>query len=365
MLSKIKNSFDRVFKKHAENGTADRQFARAALPIGVVLILSAVLIGLVYYYYPSRVSAPEDEPGIVEAEDTYAPRALDGIEVASEMSNTMPRAIMIENHWESRPPSGLSKASLVFEAPAEAGITRFLAVYDGTVSVDEIGPVRSARDYYIDWAAELNSLFAHVGGSPQALAKIPTANIHDLNQFFNGTYFWRWNERYAPHNVYTNTDLLRDAIDAKGLEDISEYQAWRYKEDRPSEMPGAKEIIIDYSTPEYKTRWVWASDTNEYLRFHDEEQHFDRDGSEIKAKNIIAILTEAHVIDYEGRLKMRTTGKGKAWVFRDGEVMEATWSKPEGDSRLRLYDVTGRDIEMNRGTTWVEVVTSRWKLEWE
>ena len=76
------------------------------------------------------------------------------------------------------------------------------------------------------------------------------------------------------------------------------------------------------------------------------------------------VQTEAYVLDREGRLNLRTLGKGKAWVFRDGEVVEATWSKPTADSRLKFYDVTGRDIDFNRGSTWVQVITNRWDLKW-
>lgn len=365
MCAKLENIFRRVFKKHAEENNRDKEisFLSVLLPIGVVFILSAGIIAGFYYWGPEDTN--EDLVDDAEEEIIYDYRKLDGLAVNSEQANSLAWAIMIENHWESRPPSGLFDAGIVFEVPVEAGITRFMAIYDAADEIDEIGPVRSARDYYLDWASEFGALYAHVGGSPQALSEIPDANIYDLNQFFNGRYFWRSSDRYAPHNVYTNSELLQKAMRDKGIGEIYDYKAWRFKDDRPSEDPGAGIIEIDFSVPEYLVRWEWASSTNDYIRFNGDEAHVDADGSEIRARNIAVVQTESYVLDHEGRINLRTLGKGKAWVFRDGEVVEATWSKPDKESRLRFYDVTGRDIEMNRGNTWVEVITNRWGFKWD
>jgi len=364
MRVNLQNILGRVFKKHAEAGMTDKGVNpwSMLLPVGVVLILSAAIVAA-FYFYGGKGNGDEAEPPADETPSVVF-RKLDGRAISADHANATPWAIMIENHWESRPPSGLSKASIIFEAPVEAGITRFLAIYDSADMIEEIGPVRSARDYYIDWASEFGAIYGHVGGSPQALEKIPKANIYDLNQFFNGRYYWRSDDRYAPHNVYTNSELLQKAMNDKGINQAFDFQSWRFKEDRIRENPGPTEIDIDFSVPEYFVHWQWASSTNEYIRYNDGEVQADADGSGILAKNIAVILTESYVLDREGRLNLRTLGKGKAWVFRDGEVVEATWSKPEANSRLKFYDVTGRDIEMNRGSTWVEVITNRWNLKW-
>ncbi|NIV72915.1 MAG: DUF3048 domain-containing protein [Calditrichae bacterium] len=365
MRANLTNIYRRVFKKHAEESYEDKEahFLSMLLPIGVVLILCAIIIVAFYYYGPK--SKEEITQGEEEAAIIYDYRKLDGLAVESEQANSIPWAIMIENHWESRPPSGLSGASIVFEVPVEYGITRFMAIYDSAVEIDEIGPVRSARDYYLDWASEFGALYAHVGGSPKSLEEIPQANIHDLNQFFNGRYYWRSQDRSAPHNVYTNSELLQKAMRDKWINEAYDYGTWRFKEDRVLEKPGPTEIEVDYSTEEYYVRWEWTSGTNEYLRYNDGELHDDADGTQIRAKNIAVVQTEAYILDREGRLNLRTLGKGKAWVFRDGEVVEATWSKPTAQSRLKFYDVTGRDIEFNRGSTWVQIITNRWDLKWK
>ncbi|MDD4995333.1 MAG: DUF3048 domain-containing protein [Patescibacteria group bacterium] len=360
----IRELANKIFK-HAEDSGAERRrkLLLAALALGVVLICAAS-VGT-YLTVASRYATPavSDEPSSAVAADT-APRTIDGVMAAAGRTNLVPIAAMIENHIESRPPSGISRASLVFEAPAEAGITRFLAIFDQDFSSDEVGPVRSARDYYLDWAAEFGALYAHCGGSPLALQKIPSYPIFDLNEFYNGRFFWRDNERTAPHNVYSNSDLLRQAVEAKEMDAVAAYESWRFKDDQPSAAPSANEITINFSTPAYLTRWVYASGTNEYVRFHGEVQHIEKNGDAIKAKNIAIVVTEATVIDYEGRLNLRTLGKGKAWVFRDGGALEATWQKDDIQDRLRFYDVTGREIEFNRGVTWVEVATDASKIKY-
>lgn len=367
MRVNLKQLFRRLFKNSAEEEERvdkEAQFLSMLLPIGVVLIICAGIVAAFYYFQPAEKidEAAEDSAG---NEPIIETSRLDGTEIELGSANDVPWAIMVENHWESRPPSGLSKASIIFEAPTEAGITRFMAVYNSSAEADKIGPVRSARDYYLDWASEFNAIYAHVGGSPQALEKIPSANIYDLNQFFNGRYFWRSTDRYAPHNVYTNSELLREAMNNKGISEPVEFDSWRFKDERVPEQPGPTTVKINFSVPEYAVRWEWTSSTNEYIRYNDGEAHTEQDGTRLTAKNIAVVLTEAYVIDREGRLKLRTLGKGKAWVFRDGELAEATWSKPNPESRIKFYDVTGREILFNRGATWVEVITNRWGLKWE
>src|SRR5690606_23920743 len=122
--------------------------------------------------------------------------------------------IMIENHYDARPLSGLADASVVYEAPVEGNYTRFLAVFPEDAEVQKIGPVRSARTYYLDWVSEYpDMLYMHVGGSPDALEKIKTHGIFDFNEFYRGWYYWRDSGRYAPHNVYTSSALFQKAMD--------------------------------------------------------------------------------------------------------------------------------------------------------
>jgi hypothetical protein len=127
---------------------------------------------------------------------------------AQSWANRLPLGVIIENHNSVRPQSGLSKADIVYEALAEGGITRFLAIYLQEDST--LGPVRSNRPYFLSWLSEYDAAYAHVGGSPDAQARIKEYNIKDLDQFFIGApTYERVGYRAAPHNVYTNTEKLQ------------------------------------------------------------------------------------------------------------------------------------------------------------
>jgi hypothetical protein len=285
-------------------------------------------------------------------------RKIDGVCLESEEKNNLyPVAIMVENMVDAWPLSGLDKANLVIEAPVEAGIPRFLAVYASGDDISQIGPVRSARPYYLDWAEEFSALYLHVGGSPEALNKIKKYNIYDLNQFFADKYFWRGKSRLAPHNVYTSSDLIGQALSAKDLDEVA-YESWLYKDeaelaDRPLE---AKDLIVDFSTPTYRATWKYNSEANDYLRYENGNEQKMLDGGEIRAKNIAVQIANIQILDDIGRRRITTIGEGKSLVFLDGKVILGKWKKERRGARTKFYDSENKEIEFNGGTTWIEVV---------
>ena len=144
--------------------------------------------------------------------------------------------VMVENHFESWPQSGLEEAVLVVEAPVEGRIPRLLAFYSEEQEVEKIGPVRSARPYYLDWNGELDAVYAHVGGSPDALELLQVDDTIDINEFSNEWFFWRDEARSAPHNVYTSMDLLEQALDrfvSRFGAQENGWESWKFKDDVP------------------------------------------------------------------------------------------------------------------------------------
>jgi len=288
-------------------------------------------------------------------------RAIDGRPVAADAASVGYYAVMVENMIDARPLSGLAKAPLVIEAPVEGGITRFLAVFPAEDVVDRIGPVRSARPYYLDWAQEFDALYAHVGGSPEALNKLSELKIKDLNQFSWGKYFWRDSGRKAPHNVYTSTSLLADAASARFSDRRTrETAGWTFKDDAASsERPqSSPDIVIDYSTPAYRVTWSYDRQNNYYVRSEGAKEQLDEDNSPIRAKNIVVQYNKVAVLDDIGRRRIETVGEGPALVAVDGLTRDAVWKKASAQARTRYYDAKGQEIEFNAGSTWVEVVPS-------
>ena len=166
----------------------------------VIFIISIiVLIGVFYFISKSKDSKTSDtssdlsqvQSNDIDDNSNYVARKIDGVMVPSGEENNFLIALMIDNHSDARPPSGLSKAHLVFEAEVEGGITRIMGIFSSGQDLEEIGPIRSARPYFVDWARELSALYAHVGGSPDALVKIQQDKIFDINEFFNHFMWFR------------------------------------------------------------------------------------------------------------------------------------------------------------------------------
>jgi len=216
-------------------------------------------------------------------------RAIDGQVTSLENINLIPVAVMIENHVDARPLSGINQASIVYEVIVEGDITRFLAIFAGDSSAKKIGPVRSARPFFIELAQEWNSIYLHSGGSQQALSLLRKSSVYNLDEISaNGIYFWRDYQRLAPHNLYTSVDLINRAINAKGIATTTDILAWSFKKDQPAEQPTDLNIEVDFSNNElYNPSFIYNSQTNDYTRYLAGQIDKTSDGIFLKTKNII------------------------------------------------------------------------------
>ncbi len=287
-------------------------------------------------------------------------RAIDGVYVKKGNENPYPIAVVIDNHEDARPAAGLSHANLVYEAEAEGRITRYLAFFASGENVEKIGPIRSARPYFLDWLSEFSALFVHCGGSPEALAQIIKKDIKDLNEFYNEKYYWRANDREAPHNVMTSMEKLKNYLNNRNFK-TGKYFSWIYKDDQPAKENLDNNIKIFFKSPNYVPEWKYDAKNNEYIRYLDNQPHQDEDGNQITAKNIIIQFIGLEVIDDEFRVRMDTIGGDEAIICLDGNCQKGTWKKTGAGSRTRYYDADGKEIEFNAGTTWIEVVRNNAK----
>ncbi len=271
-----------------------------------------------------------------------------------------PLAIMIDNIVRARPHFGIDQACLVIEALAEGGITRLEAFYSCNLP-KVVGPVRSARTYYVEYAQGFNALYAHVGGSPQALRLLRNLAI-DLDEFRYSEAYWRIPERRRPHNMLTSPTKLYYVAEKKGLETKwTGDPFYLFKDDEPLQNRGfVKSITIKFSTRPYEVQYIYDRMSNLYARYLYNKPYVTADSKvHIKTKNVIVIYTSTRVIDYKARLEMPTTGTGKALVFRDGIKIEGTWKRAKVTDPLKLFDSTGSEIQLNRGGAWIAVVNSK------
>jgi hypothetical protein len=298
------------------------------------------------------------------ATPTAAPRLLDGVLVDIGQERSVPYGVMIENLLGVRPQSGLSQAAVVYEALAEGGATRFLALFDPAVDVPELMPVRSARPYYVEWVAEYGAMYAHAGGSPQALTDIgKTTVINNCDALLRDSrYFWRDRTKYAPHNLVTSAKNMVYALRDKDLLDKeATFQSWLFKNDALLANRGAdaKRVSFNFSYGKtFKVDYQYSQEKNVYLRFNADQPHLDKNTNEqIAIKNVIVQLVQQPTLAGEkGRLNIKVTGEGKAWIYRDGQVIEGTWKKSSTTDRTFFYDAQGQEMELNRGNTWIHVV---------
>lgn len=332
----------------------------------IIVVFAVAAFGLMIYS-GARLFFLEKPAGkkSVAGKECVAYRKLDGVCLGKGETEKYPVGVMIDNKFEARPQSGVSYAGLVFEAPVEGGITRFLAVYTTDEAIKKIGPVRSIRPYYIDWASEFGAIMAHIGGSPEALGIISSdADFIKRNIDGDGNYFWRSTDRIAPHNAYTSSKLLDDARNKKLQNQDLQFDAWEFKDDSfLSERGDAKTIAMQFSNEAtYNPAWEYTSEKNEYRRKVDGDYAKDDDGRLILAKNIAVVETDIVIVDEVSRRKITTLGGGNAEIFQDGKKIEAKWEKKDSASRLNFFDLNGKPIQFNRGTTWVEVVDDLTKV---
>lgn len=300
-----------------------------------------------------------------------------------------PLAVMIENHLEARPQSGLSDADIIYEVVAEGGITRFMALYYCQAAAYEttLGPVRSARTYYIDWASEYNlPLYVHVGGAntpgpANALGQLESydwSGANDLNQFSIGyPTFWRDYERLGrtvatEHTMYSTTEKLWAIAAKRGFTNLDpdqnnwldDFTPWKFAQDEAG--AGNQGAVQTISYPfweyaDYDVGWQYDKDKNIYTRSNGGQPHQDLNtGQPLTAINLVVQLaTERNANDgYEGNVHLLygTIGKGKAYIFKDGQAIEGSWAKAKRLSRTIFSDAQGKEILFNPGKIWISVL---------
>lgn len=267
-----------------------------------------------------------------------------------------PLAVMIDNATNARPQSGLNKANVVYEVLAEGGITRFLAVYS-TEESDNVGPVRSARPYFITKALEHSAIYVHAGESPEAAIFIREERIDDINEFLHFQPFWRTQNRIAPYNLYTSTEQLRKEAKKLGYVEMVNKEYFQFETDQ-DEVLGGKEVSsidIRYNT-DYLVRYQYIPETQTYKRFINGEPHIDAViGRQLEVRNLIIQHTERKVLDDEGRLAIDFVGQGKGLIIFNGRSEEINWVKDSLEARTLFYNQEGNRLAVQPGNVWIQV----------
>jgi hypothetical protein len=329
----------------------------------LVVVAAIVLLGaggaLAYKLTHKPQPAPVAKKAPVKVVEKPKPiiSPLSGLVVTAEQQARPVTGVMIENSPDARPQSGLDQSSVVFEAIAEAGITRFLALYQDNYP-GTLGPVRSSRPYYLDWAMAFDATYAHVGGSPDALQRIKDIGVKDLDQFFNPGPYHRISSRYAPHNMYTSLQGLADTAAAKGYTSSTFTPLPRKEKEEPSATPTAKSINFGISGAFYNVHYDYDPASNSYKRSEGGSAHIDNETKAQLSPKVVVALAMPYSLMADGyHSNYQTIGSGQMLVFQDGVVIPGTWSKAAPKDQFIFKVSSDKELKLNPGQTWFTVVT--------
>lgn len=291
---------------------------------------------------------------------------------------SMPVGVMIENEIMSRPfQKGLGSADIVYSAPTEGNITRFLVIFLKPEYLGKVGPVRSARPYFLDWMNEYKGVYAHVGGSNTALRRLgngtSTNGVFNIDQFYYEKYFWRENvgKTALEHTMFTTLEVLRDLIKEQEF-------GWFPPESQLvgggdaidfEEYPIAESISINFGAYSYTVQYEYNSESGLYLRSQAKKPHIDHEGDkQISAGAVVIQFVKARDNgDAKLTISIETIGEGDALIFADSRVVQAKWKKVLLEDKTRFFSAEGGEIKIpnKKGPVWFEIVPVGNKVKYE
>lgn len=311
-----------------------------------------------------------------EAPDGMARNKLTGEWIDEALASERPLGVMIENTAASQPHYGISNADIVYEAPVEGKVTRYMALFQDYSGMNRIGNVRSARTYYAAWAKEYDALFAHYGQS--LFANPILATMDDMNALdvylgegaiqmpaLDSVMFFRASDKESPHNAYTYSEGIENAIQKydyrTGLADGYE-EHFRFAKDSPELLPeGQDAVVVSPGYASDKAYFVYDEDTGAYERYAFGKAETDAlTGESLRAKNIILQCMDYDYYsgldpgyDAKNYLDIAYTGSGNGFYVTNGKAIAVTWRKEAENLPTRYYDPEGEEIRVNPGKTWI------------
>ncbi|MBU5313594.1 DUF3048 domain-containing protein [Tissierella carlieri] len=341
--------------------------------------MKIILIGILIALLSSSCKKQnvEEPPVVEESEDVVKedevveevpkkegiPSPISGIYAEEVKVNRRPVAVMFDNHHSARWQSGLKDAEIVYEFLVEAPYTRYMGIYLIN-DPPSIGPIRSARPYFITSSLEYDAVYVHVGGSEQAKSDIRTLKIADIDGLSSSNkVFFRKSHKKAPHNTYSSMEVIRATQEERKYKLTGEYTPFKFREDE-ADIEGniANKLTIKYMKNN-TTQYNYDEEKKVYTREKDGKLHIDEiDETPIVAKNIIIQEAKTKVLDKEGRLEIQLVGEGEGKYITNGKVMDIKWVKKSRNDKTLYYNPAGEEIVLNPGVTWIQVINAKTEI---
>lgn len=268
-------------------------------------------------------------------------------------------AVMLDNHDDARPQAQISKADIIYEYRVEGEFTRYMALFQSNFP-EGVGPVRSARPYFVQTAKEYNAIYAHWGGSEAGLAEVRSRNVVDLDGIaLEGVVFHRNKDvgKRAPHNGYISLPELENYLVEKGI-DVNDNTVSLNFYDKIAEIEGldVKEITLNFNK-NYKTNFIYDEASGKYKYIRQDKPVIDEaTGEEFTTDNLVVLFQKGVVAGPKGTLKMANIGSGQGLLLQKGKLAPINWEKENEDARTIIKYPDGTEVKFYPGRTFFSIV---------
>ena len=334
--------------RHSTEKTEKKRKSKSGIKV-LITLLFLVIAGLGFYFGWQYVKKSEKTVEVANGntvEGQAEPEPVKQVQIFN--GNTRPVACMIDNHSDAWPQFSINSAYLVYEIIVEGGETRLMALFKGA-DVEKIGPVRSARHYFIDYAMENDAIYTHFGQSPQAQSDLKKFKIDDINGISeDGVTFWRVKDKNSPHNAVTSTEKLLESAKKK-----------KYK------TTSSKESILNYVTDEVNLEngqeavkiTIPHSNLQTVQYLYDEENKVYERYARKKEQTDWTTDTED-----KGRQGLKNIGTFDGYYITNGKAIKIKCVKEARDKQTVYKDLDGNKIEVNDGNTFVNICPTNAKV---
>lgn len=291
----------------------------------------------------------------------YQPRRLDGVSDLASVANRWPVAAMIDGHSSARPQAGLAEASVVYEALAEGGIPRFMAIF-GQYEQKLIGPIRSVRPYFVRYAAEYPAALIHAGGSPDGQTLLKKLKLYNLEGIKGPTAKYFFRQGIGVSSLFIRGSSVKTLM-AKASYSKKKplYHPWKFGSEAKlkNRAKGVHGARVDLGAGRnYVVEYKYDRTSNTYLRLTGGRAQVDKlTRRQVQVKNVILLFVpKEKVVDKKGRIELKTVGKGNAVLMKDGKSITVKWSKASDRARTIFTDKFGKEVKFNRGNIWITII---------